>query len=139
MSRFVLDASVALCWFFPGQKTPYTEAVLNQVAGGDEAIVPGIWPLEMVNSLLVAVRHKAITPAQFDEFITDLKDLPIAIDLGGGSRTYSSIVRLCRQFQLSSYDATYLDLALIEGIPLASLDKNLRAAAKASGVELRRP
>ncbi len=135
----MVDASVALCWYFPGQKTPYTETILTRVAGGDEAIVPAIWPLEMVNSLVVAVRQKGITVAQFDAFIADIKDLPIAIDLGGVGRSYSSIVRLCRQFQLSSYDAAYLDLALIEGVALATLDKNLRAAAKASGVEWLRP
>jgi predicted nucleic acid-binding protein len=136
LTRFVLDASVALCWYFPGQKTPYTEAIFDRLASGDEAVVPALWPLEMVNSLVVAAREKAITLAQLDTFIADLKDLPIAVDLGGVGRSYSSIVRLSRQHQLSSYDAAYLDLALIEGVALATLDKNLRAAARACGVEL---
>jgi len=57
-------------------------------------------------------------------------------DMGGVARSYSSILRLCRQHQLSSYDAAYLDLAQIEGVPLATLDKNLRAAAKACSVDL---
>ena len=136
MTRFVVDASVALCWYFPRQKTAYTEAVFDGLAGGDEALVPALWPFEMVNSLVVAARQKTITLAQFDTFIADLKDLPIAIDLGGVGRSYSSIVRLARQHQLSSYDAAYLDLALVEGIALATLDKNLQTAARASGVEL---
>lgn len=136
MTRFVLDASVALCWYFPAQLTPYTEGIFDRLAGGDEALVPAIWPLEMVNSLTVAARQKAITSAQFDSFLADLKDLPIAVDLGGVGRSYSSVVRLCRQHQLSSYDAAYLDLALIEGVAIATLDKNLRTAARACGVEL---
>jgi predicted nucleic acid-binding protein len=53
-------------------------------------------------------------------------------------RSYSSIVRLCRQHQLSSYDAAYLDLALVEGVSIATLDKNLQAAASNAGVELLR-
>jgi len=136
LSRFVVDASVALCWYFPRQKTAYTEAVFDRLAGGDEALVPALWPFEMVNSLVVAARHKAITAAQLDTFIADLKDLPVAVDFGGVGRSYSSIARLCRQYQLSSYDAAYLDLALVEGLAIATLDKNLRGASHASGVEL---
>lgn len=138
MTRFVVDASVALCWYFPKQKTAYTEAVLDRLAAGDEALAPALWPLEMVNSLVVAARQKAITPFQLETFIADLKDLPVSIDLDGVGRSYSSIVRLSRQHQLSSYDAAYLDLALVEGVSIATLDKNLRAAASKTGVELLR-
>lgn len=136
MSRFVLDASVALCWYFERQKTPHTEAIFDRLAEGDEALVPALWPFEMVNSLVVAARQKTITLAQLDSFIADLKDLPVAVDLGGVGRSYSSILRLCRQHHLSSYDAAYLDLAQIEDVPLATLDKNLRAAARTSAVEV---
>ena len=131
-----MDASVALCWFFEGQKTAYTEAVLECLARGDEALVPAVWPLEIVNSLVVAVRRKGVSPAQLETFVRDLKDLPVEVDLEGVERVYSSVVRISRQHQLSSYDAAYLDLALSEGLPLATLDKNLRAAAKRAGVEL---
>jgi len=136
LTRFVVDASVALCWYFAAQSTPYTEGVFDRLAAGDEALAPCVWPLEMVNSLVIAVRQKTITASQFDTFIRDLRDLPVTVDLHGAARAYSSIPRLCRQHQRSSYDAAYLDLAQVEGIPLASLDNNLRAAARASGVEL---
>jgi len=136
LTRFVVDASVALCWYFPGQKTAYTEAIFDRLAGGDEALAPALWPFEMVNSLVVAARQKAITLSQLDTFIADLKDLPITVDVDGVGRSYSSILRLCRQHQLSSYDAAYLDLALVEGVAIATLNKNLRTAARAAGVQL---
>ena len=136
MTRIVVDASVSLCWYFPAQKTPYTEAVLDCLGRGDQVLAPALWPLEMVNSLVVAARRRSITPAQLDAFLVDLRDLPVTIDLGGAGRACSSIARLARQYHLSSYDAAYLDLALIEGAPLATLDKNLRAAAKLAGVEV---
>ena len=136
MTRFVVDASVALCWYFERQKTPYTEAIFDRLARGDVALVPALWPFEMVNSLVVAARQKTITLAQLDSFVADLRDLPIEVELGGVGRSYSSVLRLCRQHQLSSYDAAYLDLALVEGVAIATLDKNLRAAADISGVEM---
>lgn len=100
--------------------------------------MPAIWPLEVVNGLVVAVRQKTITATQLETFVRDLKDLPVEVDLEGVGRAYSSILRVSRQHQLSSYDAAYLDLALVEGLPLATLDKNLRVAAKRAGVELLR-
>jgi predicted nucleic acid-binding protein len=133
-----VDASVALCWYFEDQKTAYTEAVFDCLGKGDTAVVPAIWPLEVVNSLLVAVRQKTISAAQFEIFIRDLEDLPVEVDIEGVRRVYSSIVRLSQHHQLSSYDAAYLDLAAVESLPLATLDKNLRAAAKRVGVELLR-
>jgi predicted nucleic acid-binding protein len=131
-----VDASVALCWYFEDQKTAYTEAVFDCLARGDEALVPALWPLEVVNSLVVAVRQKTIGAAQLETFVRDLKDLPVEVDIEGIARVYSSVVRLSQQHQLSSYDAAYLDLAVAESLPLATLDKNLRAAAKRTGVEL---
>jgi len=133
-----VDASVALCWYFEDQKTAYTESVFDCLGKGDTALVPAIWPLEVVNSFLVAVRQKTISPAQLEIFIRDLEDLPVEVDIEGVRRVYSSIVRLSQHHQLSSYDAAYLDLASVESLPLATLDKNLRAAAKRVGVELLR-
>jgi predicted nucleic acid-binding protein len=131
-----VDASVALCWYFEDQKTAYTEAVFECLARGDKALVPALWPLEVINSLVVAVRQKTISAAQLETFVRDLKDLPIEVDIEGIERVYSSVVRISQRHQLSSYDATYLDLALVEGLALATLDKNLRSAAKRAGVEL---
>ena len=132
----MVDASVALCWYFPAQKTPYTEAIFDRLADEDEALAPAIFPLEMVNSLTVSARQRAITLVQLETFLADLRDLPITVDVGGAGRSYSSIARLSRHYQLSSYDAAYLDLALVEGVAIATLDKNLRAASRGSGVEL---
>jgi len=130
LTRFVVDASVALCWYFEDQTAAYTEAVFDSLATGNQALVPAIWPLEMVNALVVAWRQKSVTSEQLENFIADLKDLPVEIDSQGGDRVYSSILRMSCQYQLSSYDAAYLDLAACEGLPLATLDRNLRAAAK---------
>jgi predicted nucleic acid-binding protein len=46
------------------------------------------------------------------------------------------ILNLARDHNLSSYDASYLDLAIKKGLPLATLDKKMRKAAKSMNVEL---
>ena len=88
---------------------------------------------ERRNSLRI---QKTISAAQLETLVRNLNDLPVEVDIDGIERGYSSIVRLSQQHQLSSYDATYLDLALVEGLSLATLDKNLRGAARRAGVEL---
>ena len=125
-----------MCWYIEDQKTSYTEGVFECLALGDEILVPAIWPLEIVNSLVIALRQKDITSAQLEIFVADLKELPVEVDLQGAARAYSSILQISRRHQLSSYDAAYLDLALFEGLPLATVDKNVRSAAKRSGAEL---
>lgn len=139
MSRFVVDASVSLCWYFEERKSAYTEAVLERLAEGDRALAPVLWPLEMINGLVLAERFKKLRTKQLEQFLADLKALPVEIDTAGVPRAHTSIPPLARNFQLSAYDASYLDLALVEGVPLATLDKRLRTAAARAGVELFRP
>ena len=78
-------------------------------------------------------------PHQLEQFLADLKALPVEIDTAGVPRVHASIPPVARKYQLSAYDASYLELALVEGLPLATLDKRLRTAARSAGVELFRP
>lgn len=64
MTRFVLDASVAVAWCFEDEKTAYTEAVLDRLAGDGEALAPALWPLEVANALVCAERRRRLTAAQ---------------------------------------------------------------------------
>lgn len=136
MSRFVLDASVALCWCFENQATDYTEGIFERMAAGDEASVPFIWPLEMVNALLRAERRKTLKVAQVTGFLEELSAWPIQVDTLGVGRAFQQILSTARQHNLSAYDAAYLELAIRAGLPLATLDDKLRKAARAVGVRI---
>ena len=57
---FVLDNSVSAAWCFADQSNPYTDAVLRALAEGETAVVPALWRLEIVNSLVVAERRKKL-------------------------------------------------------------------------------
>lgn len=136
MRRFVVGASVALCWYFEDQAAAYREAVFECLANGDQALVPAVWPLEMVSGLVVAWRQGCIRSEQLEDFVSDLRDLPVEIDSQGCERAYSSVFRMSCRHQLSSYDAACLVLALFQGWPLAALNKNLRAPARRARVEI---
>ena len=135
MSSFVLDTSVTMSWFFEDEATPTSLAILD-VLRTSQALVPSLWPLEVANVLLVAERRGRTSEARSSRFVTLLNSLPIAVDPATADQALAATLHLGRQFGLSSYDASYLELAMREGCPLATLDDKLRCAAKKSGVPL---
>lgn len=102
----------------------------------DEALVPAIWPLEVANVLLVGERKGRITPAGSKAFLASLAALPIVVDPIDSTRAFDAIVALGRRYKLSSYDASYLELALRHDLPLVTLDDGLRRAARAADIAL---
>jgi|SRR5271165_2478093 len=136
--KLVIDASVTLAWFFPDEATSYTDSLLDLLASGSEAVVPAIWPFEVTNALLTAERRKRVTTAQLSGMLKRLTELPISVEPIIVNRAFEQILSLARAKLLTSYDAAYLELALRESLPLATLDEQLRKAARISGVSLMR-
>ena len=136
IKRMVVDASMTLAWCFVDETTAYTEAVLDLLANGAEGLAPAIWPLEVANALLMGERRKRITAAHTAAMLQLIADLPIAVDPIRIDRSFGSVLALARKEGLTEYDAAYIDLALLEGVPLATLDEGLRRAAKNAGVAL---
>ena len=132
----VLDASMAVAWCFEDETTALTEAVFDNLTSGAQAIAPALWPYEVANSLAVAERRKRINLAGIEHFLERLARFPISIDPGGPGRVFGHVLSIAREHDLSVYDAAYVELAVRSGLPLATLDRNLRAAAKATGVKV---
>lgn len=136
MEPIVLDASITMAWCFDDEATPYTEELLDWCAAGTDIYVASIWPLEVTNVLLNAQRKSRVTQKKVEEFLELLLNLPIHIEAVLAQRAFSNIRKLADVYRLTSYDAAYLDLAMRRGLPLASLDDDLRNAAIASSVRL---
>jgi len=130
---FVIDNSVVMAWCFKDETSQYADHILDRLEDST-GFVPSIWPLEVSNVLLVAERKKRISEAGSTRFIALLSELPIIVEQEPPERMIKEIFALARKHKLSSYDASYLDLAMRKGLPIATLDKNLLAAAKRSKV-----
>jgi len=126
---FVIDNSVVMTWCFKDETSQYADAILDslEIVTG---FVPSIWPLEVGNVLLVAERNRRLSEADSTHFISLLTELPIIVKQEPPERMIKEIFALARKHRLSSYDASYLDLAMRKGLPIATLDNNLIAAAK---------
>ena len=125
---FVLDASVTLAWCFEDEANAHALDILERLEEG-EAVAPALWVLEVGNALLGAERRGRLTQAESTYFLELLRRLPIRIEETPHPRSWGEILSLARNHRLSTYDATYLDLAMRLGIPLATLDDALREAA----------
>jgi Predicted nucleic acid-binding protein, contains PIN domain len=138
VTAFVLDNSVAMRWLLASNKASdqrYAESVLKSLVNA-EAIVPNLWHLEAANVLLGATNRKEIEVSEFERFTVQLENLPISVDALTANQVFGHTISLAKAYQLTSYDAAYLELALREGLPLATLDKDLLRAAKRSDVEI---
>jgi len=97
-------------------------------------VAPAVWPLEVGNALVVTERRGYLDQASGTRFLNLLRQLPIEIEQESPERMFGEILLLGREQQLSTYAASYLDLAMRSGLPLASLDGALVGAASRCGV-----
>ena len=130
MTGFVLDASVAVAWCFEDESTPAAWALLDRLRAAP-GHVPALWALEIGNILLGAERRRRITQARTVEFLGIVSDLDIRVDPELPGRAFRDVLPLARERRLTTYDATYLELAMRLGLPLATKDKALARAAPA--------
>jgi predicted nucleic acid-binding protein len=128
----VPDASAFLCLAFKDEGLAYGFSVVDAVRdqGG---LVPPIFWYEIRNALIVNERRRRIAPSETATFLALLDELPLSIEPLPAD---SGVLQLAREHQLSVYDASYLELALREGLPLATLDNALAQATKKCKVSL---
>jgi predicted nucleic acid-binding protein len=131
----ILDSSATLAWVYADEITPAIRHVFDLVGEGG-AWVPGLWRLEVANILEMGVRRGRHDAAFRDATLADLALLPISLDPETDRHAWGATARLAERYRLTLYDAAYLELAGRRGLPLATLDQELRAAAAAAGVAL---
>jgi len=136
VTRFVLDASVALAWLLDDPVPAYAMNVKRSL-GKTRPIVPPLWTLEVANTLAVGERRGNLTSDQVVRAMSLIEQLlGETIETIASAVTFRQLLSTARSFRLTAYDAVYLEVARSEGVPLATLDRALRAAAPRVGVGL---
>ena len=135
---FVLDTSVTLSWHFDDEISPYADRVLGAL-GGDSALAPAIWAIEVANGLAVGERRGRLSGARLLQAVEETLALPVAVTNYSTLDALRSVLALAREYRLTAYDAAYLELAIREGLELATQDEDPRRAATQAGVTLFNP
>lgn len=120
---------MALAWCFADEQEPYAVAVLRLLENR-AAIVPSVWPLEVANAFVNAQRRGRLRPGRTAELIAEIANLGIEVDRHTSSQAWKETLTLARRHGLSVYDAAYLELAIRESLPLATLDQALAKVAR---------
>jgi predicted nucleic acid-binding protein len=126
--KFVIDASIVMTWCFEDERSRYGDRVLDRLTSS-VAVVPSVWPLEVTNVLLTAERKGRLSRADSVRFMTLLQTLPIFVDHRSRDAVFGPVFALGGDLGLSSYDASYLQLAMRDGLAVATLDRRMRRAA----------
>jgi predicted nucleic acid-binding protein len=132
---FVVDASVILTMAFEEERVD-TVARVWRALESEKAMVPGIFATELANALAIGERRKRITGEKVKRFVEEVARLPIEADTEGTLAALTRALPIARTLHLTAYDALYLELAERLELPLATLDKQLAAAAKKTSIEL---
>lgn len=132
---FVLDNSVAVAWGFEDENSAYADRTL-ELLDTNTAVAPAVWPLEVANAILMGERRGRLSAADTAQFMELLGGLPVAVEDAALSGALGVVLDVGRGYGLTSYDASYLELAMRRGLPLATLDGRLADAATRAGVAL---
>jgi predicted nucleic acid-binding protein len=134
--EWVLDASVALAWALPDEDSERADLLLDAAPSGIQFYVPVLWWYEVANALVVAYHRRRITEAEVSRIMELYGMMPIKTELSLGVDSMWRFCSLAREYQVSAYDAAYMELAQRLGVGLATLDHHLRLAAMQAGIEV---
>ncbi len=138
MSRWVVDASLALGWYLSDeQDRAYNLAVLTGLKEND-AVVPALWMYEVSNGLVTAHRRQRLAESDIDAILASLRSLPISIEPPTAD-TLTRLPQLARDHQLTAYDAAYIDVALRLNLPIATKDHAMKRAMAACDIKAVKP
>jgi predicted nucleic acid-binding protein len=131
----VLDSSITVAWLYREEATKAVDEIFENLIE-TSAWVPALWHLEVANVLQIGIRRQRHAADFRDRMLSDLSDFSIRVDPETHRQAWGPTARLAERHRLTLYDAAYLELALRRGLPLATLDEDLRTAAEAEGVPL---
>ena len=120
----VLDASAALALALPNEHSDWAQAVLADALRAP-ARAPSLWAYEVISGLRNAERRGRISPTDADLALDALLRLPVRLE----PPRLPAVMTLARQLGVSTYDASYLELASRLGMALVTSDRRLATAA----------
>lgn len=129
VTEVVIDSSIALTFCFEDEASPETDALFERVRD-EGAVVPALWHLELSNVLLQAEKRGRITASDVATRLELITELPISVDQETTVRAWREVLTMARTERLTTYDATYLELAVRRGLPLLTKDNDLAEAAR---------
>jgi len=132
--NYVFDCSFSAAFILPDEENREIARVYNAITKDDRVFVPQLWWYEMPSVLKKTVLMKRFEYGEVERFIMNLDALNVTTDAVSGAAYSRRLLTYARDYQLSAYDAVYLDLALRKRAALCTLDDALAGAARRAGL-----
>ena len=127
---WVLDSSVALALALPDETSDQADHFFSQVSGESTLWVPALWWYEIANALIGAERRKRLAEKDRMRLIELYRMLPIQTDTALDSDAMYRFQTLAMEYELSAYDAAYLELSRELGCRFITADRKLHEKLK---------
>ena len=134
--ELVLDASVVVALLVQDSPMDIPNAVLDAIDNGAIVTVPPHFQLEVANFLVQAQRRGTLSASGAQQALRYLQHLPITVDTPMHGQIFTDVIAIAQRNGITSYDAAYIHCARTRGASLASVNKELLAAAESEGVEI---
>jgi predicted nucleic acid-binding protein len=132
----VFDSSFTGALIIPDEKNPRVDKIYTGIGENEEIFIPQLLWYEVANIFKNLVRRKRYTFSEAIQLFPLLEAIRLTTDFESGGDYSEKLLRLCNDYNLSSYDAAYLELAGRKKAVLCTLDENLRAVARKYGVTI---
>jgi predicted nucleic acid-binding protein len=133
---YVFDSSFIVALIIPDEKNPKADKIHKALVESDEIYTPQLLWYEVANIFKNLLRRKRYTSEEVTHFFPLLHAVRLTTDFETGIGYAKKIWDLCNVYNLTSYDAAYLELAERKKAVLCTLDRNLKSAAKKHGVKV---
>jgi predicted nucleic acid-binding protein len=132
--KFVIDCSFSAALFLPDEKSDLVSNFFINLKSSDQLFIPILWWYEIINVLNIAIKRKRLNFNEITMIIELVEKLPLETDISYGIQYSKDLFQLTQLYNLSSYDAVYIELAIRTKAKLMSLDKNIINVLKNIGL-----
>ncbi|MDR2617432.1 MAG: type II toxin-antitoxin system VapC family toxin [Treponema sp.] len=133
---YVFDSSFVAALIIPDENSQKIDKFLSDIKETEDIFVPQLLWYEIANIFKNLLRRKRYTYDELLNFFPKLTAIRLTTDSIPGSAYTEKLLRLSNDYDLSAYDAAYLELAGRKKALLATLDEDLHEAAAKSGIKL---
>ena len=132
--NYVFDASFVGALIIPDEKKAEIDSIRASIDEEDDVFTPQLFWYEIASIFQNLIRRKRYSYNSVLQLFPMLTAIRLTIDHETGIEYSQKLLRLCNDYNLSAYDAAYLELADRKNATLCTLDEGLQAAAEKHGV-----
>jgi predicted nucleic acid-binding protein len=133
--NYILDSSFCGAFIMPDEESQKVTQFFTTAEEDSLIYVPTLFWFEISNLLTTAIKRKRITQDDIDDLLKLLPRSKFTTDYSFGAGYSKTVAAFAAEYKLTSYDASYLELALRKRAVVGTLDDALSNACVKAGLE----